>query len=468
MASPARRLIGSRLAGELPAIATLTASEGAARLLSFCFYLLAARELTTAGFGVVRYTIVLSVLAFGVTQVLSNALTREMGAARGDAQRTAEMLGSGLLLAGGVLAASLGLCLVAAATGLTDGADTVGLLAAVVGMASFQLYYGIGRGVGEQIRPATTYVAGSFIQLAALGVLAAVASPSARTVLILFGLSSLVPIVLWELRRPLLRRRSLALSGAATRAVVRLATPLLLAEFAYLIWLSADQIWIQHTFGASQVGIYSAAKNLGQILFVIPAGTTAVLMPRIAELHTRGDARHARRLVWAATVGALVVCGLIGLVMVIVREPLLGGLYGQDYRAGAESLAILTIGSVTNAGFVVLTASAVGWGRPAVYTTAMVLAAGCELIALAVLSSDRVTTAAWAVSGSITIALVAVALYMLARPFRGGGASASRPAGRALSLLWWAFMALVIGRRSTAAMSGAPDRWARQRERRQR
>src|SRR5919201_3044825 len=189
MASTARRLIGSRLAGELPAIASLTASEGGARVLSFCFYLLAARELTTSGFGVVRYTIALSVLAFGVTQVLANALTREMGAARGDPRRSAEVLGSGLVLAGIVLFASLGLCLVAAAAGLTDGADTVGLLVVVVGLAGFQVYYGIGRGLGERMRPATTYVAGSFIQLAALGVLVAVANPAAQTILILFGVS---------------------------------------------------------------------------------------------------------------------------------------------------------------------------------------------------------------------------------------------------------------------------------------
>ena len=398
-------------------MATLVASEGGARLLSFCFYLLAARELTTSGFGVLRYTIALSTLAFGAAQVLANALTREVGAARGDRARSDEVLGSGLVLAGIVLAGSIALCLVAAAAGLTSGADTVGLVVAVAGLAGFQLYYGIGRGLGERMRPASTYVAGSLLQLAAFGLLAALANPAPRAALIVFGVSSLVPVLLWELRKPVLWRRGLAVGSASIRRIVSLAAPLLLAELAYLIWLSADQIWIQHTFGSEQVGIYSAAKNLGQILIVIPAGTTAVLMPRTAELRTRADVRHARRLVAAAALGVLAVCGAIGLVMILARAPLLGALYGDAYRAGASLLLILAIGGVTNAGFVVLTTSAVGWGRPGVYTWSMALAAACELLGLALLPSDRVTTAAWAVTGSITVALVAVAVWLLARPF---------------------------------------------------
>jgi O-antigen/teichoic acid export membrane protein len=415
------------VAGEVPAMAALTASEGGARLLSFCFYLLAAREFTTAGFGEVRYTIALSVLAFGAAQVLANSLTREVGAARGDRLRTAEVLGSGVLLAVIVLAATIALCLVAAAVGLTQGADTVGLVAAVIGLAGFQLYYGVARGLGGKLRPASTYLGGSLLQLVAFAVVVVVSQPTPRTALLIFGFSSLVPVLMWELVDPVLLRRGLVVGREAVRRLIRLGTPLLFAELAYLVWLSADQIWVQHAFGSSEVGIYSAAKNLIQVLYVIPAGTTAVLMPRVAELRTAEDVRHARRLVAITTAGVVGVCGVIGLAVIAVRAPLLGALYGDAYRAGANSLLILTLGSVANAAFVVLTTSAVGWGRPVVYSTAMGVAAVCELVGLAVLSSDHVTTAAWAVSGSITVALVVVAVWLFARPFsvREGGAGST-------------------------------------------
>ena len=59
---------------------------------------------------------------------------------------------------------------------------------------------------------------------------------------------------------------------------------------------------------------------------------------------------------------------------------------------------------------------------------AMAVAAVCELIGLAVLSGDHVTTAAWAVSGSITVALVVVAVWLFARPFSVGEGGAGSTA----------------------------------------
>jgi O-antigen/teichoic acid export membrane protein len=412
---------------ELRPMIGVTASEAGARLLSFCFYLLAAREFTTHGFGVVRYTITLSLLAFGATQVLVNAMTREVGAARGDGRRTAEVLGSSLAIGAVVLPGSVALCLAAAAAGLTDGADTAGLVAALIGLAGLQLYYGAARGLGDIARAASTYAGGSLIQLAVFGVIAALSQATPRTALLIYGLSSLVPLLLWELRRPVLWKTTLAVSRTTARRVLTLARPLLVAELCYLIWLSADLVWVQHALGTTQVGLYGAAKTLIQILFVIPAGVTAVLMPRVAELQTGGDTVRARRLVFAMTGGVLAASALVGIVVIALRSPLLGVLYGDAYRASASSLVILTVGAVANAGFVVLTTSAVGWGRPGVYTAGMALAAACELALLAVLPGDHITTAAWAVSGSIALAFVAVGAYLFAVGRRRTGPPAPRP-----------------------------------------
>lgn len=407
----------------------VTASEAGARLLSFCFYLLAARELTTHGFGVVRYTITLSLLAFGATQVLVNAMTREVGAARGDGRRTAEVLGSSLTIGGVVLPASIALCLAAAAAGLTEGSDTAGLIAALIGLAALQLYYGVARGLGDIARAATTYAGGSVVQLVAFAIIAALSQATPRTALLAYGLSSLVPLLAWELCRPVLWRAMVSVNTATAQRVLRLAGPLLLAELSYLIWLSADQIWVQHALGTTQVGLYGAAKTLAQVLFVIPAGVTAVLMPRVAELRTAGATRRARRLVFATTGGVVLACGVVGVIVIALRSPLLGLLYGDAYRAAAPSLLILTLGTIANAGFVVLTTSAVGWGRPGVYTAGMAAAAACELALLAALPSDNITTAAWAVSGSIAVALVAVAAFLFITGQSQTGSARPRPSG---------------------------------------
>ena len=179
-------------------MASLTLAEGGSRLLSFAFYLLAAHTLTTAGFGEVRYTITLSALAFAVGQVVVTGLARELGAARGDADRTGAVLGSSLAAAAVVVGASAVVAAAAVAAGALPGANALGLLVTLGGLAVFQLYYGIGRGIGESLRPALTYVGGSLAQLVVFAAIALVADPGPTIALVVYGLASVVPVAWLE------------------------------------------------------------------------------------------------------------------------------------------------------------------------------------------------------------------------------------------------------------------------------
>ena len=186
----------------------LTAVEGGARVLSFGFYLLAARVLAPSGFGVVQYTITVAMLAFGAIQVLVTAIIRELGVDRGDALGTREVLGSSLAAAVGLWAMTSVLCLAAQAAGLAGGADTLGLLAVIAGTAAFQIYYAIGRGLGDQMRQAASYAGASFAQLIMFGALAIITDPTPTQALLIFGGSSFVPVLIYEWWRPVLPRAS--------------------------------------------------------------------------------------------------------------------------------------------------------------------------------------------------------------------------------------------------------------------
>lgn len=417
---PVRRRGAAGAIREARPMVWLSAVEGGARLLSFGFYLLAARVLAPQGFGVVQYTITVAMLAFGGLQVLATALMRELGAVRGDQVGRDEVLGSGLALAGGVWAVTSVLCVVAQDLGLAKTASALGLLVVLAGTAAFQLYYAISRGLGDPGRQAASYGGASLAQLLMFGVLVMVTHPTPTGALLIFGLSSFIPVLLYEWKRPVLRIKALRVRRTVLRRLWLLAAPLLIAQVCYVVWNSLDQLWVQGALGTYQVGLYSSAKNLTVGLLIVPSGIAGVLLPRVSQLRSAGRAAEARRLIIWGTTGAVAASAPIAVIMGVLRMPLLDGLYGHAYGAAAGALMTLSFGMVCYAGFATLTIAAVGWGRPKVYTAGMALAPVLEAVALALIGHRSLVTAASAYSASIAGAFVFVLLLLCVRPLRTG------------------------------------------------
>lgn len=408
----------------------LTAAEGGSRLLSLLFYIIAARVLSPSGFGVVRYTITFSLIMFLALQVLVKAIARELGAARGDERLTRSIIGSSLLLTAVVLAVSYAACFVVVGTGLSGLARTWPLIVVLSGQAGFQVYYALGRGLGHMARPALTYLAGSLLQLLALLVYGAIAtrvSPGAA--LIIFGISSLAPIVAYELWRPILRRQSLLVSRHALGLLWATSAPLVLGQVAFVVWNSADQVWVQERFGAVDVGLYSASRNLVQLFLVLPTGIGAALLPRVAELRARGEERRAVRLVGGATGAVLTVSSALGLAAIIGRTELLELCYGRDYRAAAPALVGLTVGMAVAAVYFTLSAASVGWGRGVASTFAFSVGAAVELSALLLLRPTTPAGTAWTFAlSSAASCLCMVGLAIVAYRDASGVGDAPRTA----------------------------------------
>lgn len=397
----------------------LTGVEAGARILSFGFYLIAARVFTPTGFGVVQYTITVSLLAFGGLQVLATALARELGAVRGDRVRSQDVLGSSLAVAAGLWAATSLLCLLAHQVGLMGGASTLGLLGVLAGTTVFQLYYAIARGLADPGRQVASYAGASMAQLIMVALLALLTRPTPTTALLIFGVSSFIPVLLYEWKRPVLRAQPLRVNAAIVRRLWIIGAPLLIAQVGYLIWNSLDQLWVQGALGTFQVGLYASAKNLSQGLLVVPMGVGGAILPRVAQLRSAGRDDGARRLIIWGTIGALAVSAVIAAGTTALRMPLLGDLYGASYRAASGPLVALSVGMVCYAGFATLTMAAVGWGRPNVYTAGIAIAAVAEAVALALIHHLDLMWAALAYSASMAAALLFVVAVLRIRPLWG-------------------------------------------------
>lgn len=399
-------------------MAALTVAEGIARALSFAFYLIAARALEPAGFGIVAYTIALSTLAIAPGTSLGGAFMRELGTARGDPTATRDLLGSAPYLAVAVWIGSSLLCVIAGATGVTGSADVLGLLVVMSGLLAFRFYYALGRGIGLVRRIAAVYIAGSLMQLAVFAVLVTVGDPSPRTALIIFGVSSAAPIIALELVRPLIFTGTVRFARDAVARVWALAWRISLNPLFNLTWLSADLIWVESTLGTAAVGRYAAAKNMTQIFMVLISGANGVLLPRISELRARGEADAARRLMVVTTLRLTGTAAVLALLLVLFREPLLRTLFGSEYEVAGGALAGLAVSATLYTALILLSASAVSWGRPLLSTATVAIAATSEVALLLLVGGTQLATAAWISAASAGIALAFLLTALALRPLR--------------------------------------------------
>lgn len=408
-------------------MAVLTLAEGIARGLSFGFYLLAAHVLLPSGFGVVQYTIALATVMLAPIQLLGLALRRELGADRADRPAEDGTLGTGLVLSLGCLLLTLALTGTAALLGLAATSSAGGLLAVIAGLASFELYYAIARGRGEFRRAATAYAGGAALQLIVFAGVALALDPSPTAALCIYGATSLVPILVLEAASPMLRRRPLKLSRESAGRLWATARPLAAGIVGFLVWSSADQIWVGTTFGNGDIGTYGAARNLSQILMVPIVGFTGALVPRVAELRASSEPDRALALIRSTTWALLACCSAMAALLVAGRSLVLEGVYGAAYGAGAPALIGLCVGMVLFAGFSGLGQGATGWGAPRVYTVGYVVAAFVEVVLLLAGSWDEPSAAAWVSAASVGVGWAAMAAYLRLRPLRARDEVAPEP-----------------------------------------
>ncbi len=213
-------------------------------------------------------------------------------------------------------------------------------------------------------------------------VLTSTTEPSPAAALCIFGASSLIPIFVFEARHPLLRKRSLRIARRSLERLWAIGAPLAPGTIAFLIWNSADQIWVGDTFGRYDIGTYGAARNLSQVLMVPIVGFTGALLPRVAELRASRERARAVRLMSWTTWMLVATCAGIAAVLIVGRTFLLETFYGDAYGAGASALVGLSVGMVLFGGFSALGQGVMGWGAPRVYSIGYVVAAAVEVTLL--------------------------------------------------------------------------------------
>jgi O-antigen/teichoic acid export membrane protein len=155
---------------------------------------------------------------------------------------------------------------------------------------------------------------------------------------------------------------------------------------------------------SASVGLYSVATNISLIVYQLSNTFAGVVLPAAARDRERGRVKVVGSL-WAS----LAVAAVLALGLALFARPLLGFVYGDDFRDAAEPLILILPGAVLFAGASILGAGVYAAGRPFTATLAQLLGMIVTVVGLFVfLRTGGITAAALVSSASYATVFVAM------------------------------------------------------------
>jgi O-antigen/teichoic acid export membrane protein len=188
---------------------------------------------------------------------------------------------------------------------------------------------------------------------ASLGVLWLLRDEAGLTTALLLTVgASLLNVVLggWVLRRKVQDLPARGAEGIAldTGGILRVALPLAVTNLTIFVMTQAD-LWILGAFRPpDEVALYGAAARAVVLIAMPLMILNGVLPPLIAEMYAQGNRRQLERTLRATAAVAGIPAFLVLTVFVLFGKPILGLIFGDYYTAGAPILAFLSIAQLVN------------------------------------------------------------------------------------------------------------------------
>lgn len=134
-----------------------------------------------------------------------------------------------------------------------------------------------------------------------------------------------------------------------------------LSAVAYFLLLRLDQGLLAHFRGAAEVGIYSLAVYMGEMLWLLPGALTPILVHTSA---TRASDTSRDATAWQAVRLGILITFAAAVPLYLLAEPMLAFLAGGQYQASGAALRALLPGIVAFAPGAVLAGDFIGRGKP--------------------------------------------------------------------------------------------------------
>jgi stage V sporulation protein B len=391
--------------------------SAAARLLGFLFSVATARLLVPAEFGEMTYALAVVAMASVLMTSAPLGLSRFLSVHRDDPAEQSAAYSNWLAVVGLTFALSIAVLPVIGIAARISLAMTVGVVANLFGVTVLETYREVQRGLSRYGLMVTFYVLANLLQLLVVIGLGLAGWRSAPLFVIVYGLSSVVALVVVQLVAPMhLRFSTGTLSRARMLATARFIRPILIQSIFFAVWYSADLLVVGRLESPAATGNYAAAKALALALILAPGALATILLPQVARL----SATAVRGYVIRALAFGCAITLPLALGLALLGRPLILLLFGDKYADAPGPLVVLSIGMAAYGLYSVLASLWVGLGRPVIDMTATGAGMVCTVVlAFLLIPVYGLVGGAIAFSTGSVLKLLVIGGYSWWRLFRG-------------------------------------------------
>jgi len=166
----------------------------------------------------------------------------------------------------------------------------------------------------------------------------------------LYVLASFLSLVLgvWWLIQYMPQTSTSAVTQFDTMRWTKTSIPMMQADILQALMNRADVLLLGVLVGMELTGIYSVAARIALLNVFVLKVIDIVVAPQIAASFHTGDRRKTQQIIKKGIIFSTVGAAPLFLLMILVPEMLLG-IFGAEFRGGADVLRILAVGQLINA-----------------------------------------------------------------------------------------------------------------------
>ncbi len=377
----------------------LSVSNVLTRGMGMLFFIILARSLTVAEYGLFRYLLTLSTIYALALVGIPTALTKFLGDAGSDQNLRTEYLSNSLFLA--VL-----LYLILAIIVSLFTSHSILLLLFILTFIVDLFYIGFARGILDYLKLNGFKLFENVIQLVILiSAFYLYRHIDFNFSVVFYSFSGLLSLAIFEMIRPNFRIKW-RYSKKRVGEILRYALPVTFGAVGWTLLYGISNIYVEHFNGTEQVGYFSVGLTLMAIFSFFPDAIYTILLPKVAGLR---DKRNVLKPLRMAAIGCLAVSVLIAVPLLTFRNFIVTFLFSSKYLPAVEVILPLTISQFFLIMYKLYGVSWQGLGKPTITSIIIAIAAGINIVA-----GYFLTKSSGIVGASISLALSAFAACLVA------------------------------------------------------
>jgi O-antigen/teichoic acid export membrane protein len=315
--------------------AIITFTNVGAKVLTLAFFAILARMLTVDYYGYFRYLLNISTIFGIVFAGIATALTKFLGESNGNHDRKYYTADSVIFLAISFLASAV--------LAIIFSIEYLSLIFLTLAILIEYFYMGFARGIFNMTKLAGFRLAENILRFGVLVVFYfAAANIKMQSSVIIYSLSGVLAMVLFEVAKPQLRLR-FHFVKERIKNFIQYSANVMLGNIGGTLLIAINPILISKFHGNDSVGYYSVGLALTQLFGFLPEAITLIALPRIASLEDKGQAVKP---ILIASAGCLALSALIFIPLYFFREMIITVIFTNKFLESTSVILPLSAAQI--------------------------------------------------------------------------------------------------------------------------